>query len=187
MGGVAAALYWGPEYEPNLLPIKLTDLMPADTHAAAAQKPAAPSPGANDPGVQGLGASDAGSAGSKTAPAIVAPTGQSVQAGIAAPAADAKPSRSGTSARAAGGNATTPPVASGNTTTPAAAASSPRIDDAAEQSLASSQATFTSRLASLEKRGAGVWGGREFSDAKMLSAEAAGAHDAGDIGSHKYV
>ena len=155
VGAVAAAFYWGPEYEPNLLPIKLTDLMPADTHAAAAQKPAAPSPGANDPGAGDPGASDFGSAGTKTAPAIVAPTGQSVQAGVAAPAADAKPS---------------------------SPSSSPsRTDDPAEQSLASSQAAFSSRLASLEKRGAGVWGGREFSDAKMLSAEAAGAHDAGDI------
>ena len=181
VGGVAAALYWGPEYEPDLMPIRLTDLMPADTHAAAAQKPTAPSPDANAQGANDRVANDVGSAGSKTAPAIAAPTGQSVQAGVAAPAADAKPARSGTSARAADGNAKTPPTASGNATTPAAAASPSRTDDPAEQSLASSQATFSSRLASLEKRGAGVWGGREFSDAKMLSAEAAGAHDAGDI------
>jgi tetratricopeptide (TPR) repeat protein len=39
---------------------------------------------------------------------------------------------------------------------------------------------FDGRLAALEKRGAGVWGGPEFSMAKTRAAESVGAHDAGN-------
>ncbi len=40
---------------------------------------------------------------------------------------------------------------------------------------------FDRRLAALEARGAGVWGGPEFAMAKTRAAEAVGAHDAGNI------
>jgi len=39
---------------------------------------------------------------------------------------------------------------------------------------------FDDRLAALEARGAGVWGGREYAMAKMRAAESVGAHDAGN-------
>lgn len=39
---------------------------------------------------------------------------------------------------------------------------------------------FETRLADLEKRGAGIWGGPEFATAKLRAAEAVGAFDAGD-------
>ena len=176
VGIVAAAFYWGPDYEPNLLPIKLTDLMPANANSDPAQRPVTPDQAAND----------AGSTAGKPASAVTVPTGQNVQAGIAAPAADATPAAStGASTTAPNRGVATTAVATtkppSTTTTAPAAVPPTKADDAGEQSLASSQATFNSRLASLEKRGAGVWGGREFSDAKMLSAEAVGAHDAGDI------
>jgi tetratricopeptide (TPR) repeat protein len=51
----------------------------------------------------------------------------------------------------------------------------------AEQKLRTTRQAFDTRLASLENRAAGVWGGRDFADAKMLSAESVGARDAGDI------
>jgi serine/threonine protein kinase/tetratricopeptide (TPR) repeat protein len=166
----AAAFYWGPEYEPNLLPIKMTDLMPANTNSAATQQPAAPAQAEND----------ARTTPSKPAPVVIAPTGQNVQAGIAAPAASATPAGGSRGPSASAASSTAASGAPPGTTAPATAAPA-KADDAAEQSLASNQATFNSRLASLDKRGAGVWGGREFSDAKMLSAEAVGAHDAGDL------
>ena len=49
-----------------------------------------------------------------------------------------------------------------------------------QQRLKAALGSFDARLASLDNRGAGVWGGRDFADAKMLSAESIGARDAGD-------
>lgn len=42
------------------------------------------------------------------------------------------------------------------------------------------RAKYAERLAALEKRAAGVWGGTDFAEAKASAAEAAGAFDAGD-------
>ena len=49
-----------------------------------------------------------------------------------------------------------------------------------QQQLRAARARLDARLSSLETRGAGVWGGREFADANRLSAESIGARDAGD-------
>jgi tetratricopeptide (TPR) repeat protein len=185
LAGIAGAVfYWGPQYEPGLMPIKLTDLLPANSGAAAtAQKPSEP-PATAETGAQ-AGTGHAPPVAKATVPA---PAGSSVKGGIPAPAANAAP---------ASGNATTTvrPDAIASTTpgaggtagaTPGAIASTPAAPAAssgneAAQSFKAAQASFNSRLASLDKRGAGIWGGREFSDARMLSAEAVGARDAGDL------
>ena len=62
---------------------------------------------------------------------------------------------------------------------PAALTSSPpaAVD---EQHLRQMRQSFDNRLASLEARGAGVWGGREFAMAKTRAAESVGARDAGN-------
>jgi tetratricopeptide (TPR) repeat protein len=48
-----------------------------------------------------------------------------------------------------------------------------------EEAIEKSRASFEQRLASLESRGAGVWGGSDFAAAKTRAAEAVGANDAG--------
>ena len=57
----------------------------------------------------------------------------------------------------------------------------PATDDSAEAKLAATRDNFDRRLAALEARGAGVWGGAEFAMAKTRAAESVGAHDAGNI------
>jgi serine/threonine protein kinase/tetratricopeptide (TPR) repeat protein len=49
-----------------------------------------------------------------------------------------------------------------------------------EVKLRTDRETFDRRLATLEARGAGIWGGPEFAMAKTRAAESVGAHDAGD-------
>jgi tetratricopeptide (TPR) repeat protein len=53
-------------------------------------------------------------------------------------------------------------------------------DIQAKAHLRDVRAQFDRQMAALESRGAGVWGGREFNDAKMRSAEALGADEAGN-------
>jgi tetratricopeptide (TPR) repeat protein len=48
------------------------------------------------------------------------------------------------------------------------------------EALASARATFDQRLAALEARAAGLWGGTDFALAKSLAAQAVGAEDAGN-------
>jgi tetratricopeptide (TPR) repeat protein len=50
------------------------------------------------------------------------------------------------------------------------------------EELAKMHASFDQRLASLEARGAGFWGGAEFATAKTRAAESVGANDAGSPG-----
>ena len=61
---------------------------------------------------------------------------------------------------------------------PAAAASN--ADTMPEAKLQATRENFDRRLAALEARGAGVWGGPEYATAKMRAAESVGAHDAGN-------
>jgi serine/threonine protein kinase/tetratricopeptide (TPR) repeat protein len=55
-------------------------------------------------------------------------------------------------------------------------------DIQAKAHLLDARAQFDRQLAALESRGAAVWGGLEFNDAKMRSAEALGADEAGNPG-----
>jgi tetratricopeptide (TPR) repeat protein len=59
--------------------------------------------------------------------------------------------------------------------------SGPASDGTPEERLKESRATFDQRLAALEARGAGVWGGADFAAAKTRAAESVGAHDAGSL------
>jgi serine/threonine protein kinase len=63
-------------------------------------------------------------------------------------------------------------------TSPAAAGSDANTAD--ETKLQATRESFDRRLAALEARGAGVWGGPEYASAKMRAAESVGAHDAGN-------
>jgi tetratricopeptide (TPR) repeat protein len=74
----------------------------------------------------------------------------------------------------------TPPETPAETTT----APPPATDALANSAEAKLQATrehFDRRLAALETRGAGIWGGPEFAMAKTRAAESVGAHDAGNV------
>jgi len=51
----------------------------------------------------------------------------------------------------------------------------------AEEIFDKNRSAYEQRLASLEARGAGVWGGADFASAKTRAAESVGAHDAGSI------
>ncbi|HEY6926270.1 MAG TPA: protein kinase [Steroidobacteraceae bacterium] len=69
-------------------------------------------------------------------------------------------------------------------TTQDAVTSPPAGADASNPTEAKLQATrenFDRRLAELETRGAGIWGGPEFAMAKMRAAESVGARDAGNL------
>lgn len=55
-------------------------------------------------------------------------------------------------------------------------------DSEARVHLRDVRGQFDRQMAALDSRGAGVWGGREFADAKMRSAEALGADEAGNPG-----
>jgi eukaryotic-like serine/threonine-protein kinase len=76
----------------------------------------------------------------------------------------------------------TPPPAEEQT--PAASpAPAPEDTETQEEAIArvrDVRTKFETRLADLEKRGAGIWGGPEFASAKLRAAEAVGAFDAGD-------
>jgi len=89
------------------------------------------------------------------------------------------------SPNAAGGAATTQVSgsagAAGTGTAAAVGAGSPqRLTAAEEERLRGMRQLFDNRLAALEARGAGAWGGREYALAKQRAAESIGAHDAGN-------
>src|SRR6185437_15286822 len=65
---------------------------------------------------------------------------------------------------------------------PAVTATSPGAtpDGSADARLQATRENFDRRLAALDARGAGVWGGPEFAMAKMRAAESTGARDAGN-------
>ncbi len=77
--------------------------------------------------------------------------------------------------------ATPPPAA--QATPDAAAEAAAENAETQEEAIArvrNVRTKFEERLADLEKRGAGIWGGPEFATAKLRAAEAVGAFDAGD-------
>lgn len=65
---------------------------------------------------------------------------------------------------------------------PAAVVRTTPNDGQAEARFGEARARFDRQMAALDASGAGVWGGREFTDAKMRSAEALGADEAGNPG-----
>src|SRR5262249_30735817 len=114
-------------------------------------------------------------AGNRRAAEASAPTGARLATG--------SPSASGAQAAGAqgagaGAQPARIPGATAGTTTSASNMSA--FSAADEQRLREMRQTFDTRMAALEARGAGVWGGREFAMAKTRSAESVGAHDAGN-------
>lgn len=76
---------------------------------------------------------------------------------------------------------TMPPDASAATAAPAESTAVQAAGSAGEElPLRQMRQAFDNRLAALEARGAGVWGGHEFAMAKTRAAESVGARDAGN-------
>jgi tetratricopeptide (TPR) repeat protein len=79
-----------------------------------------------------------------------------------------------------------PTTAPGATSMQPSLASASRADIAADdpkkirEALSTARATFDQRLAALEARAAGLWGGKDFALAKSRAAEAVGADDGGN-------
>jgi serine/threonine protein kinase len=73
-----------------------------------------------------------------------------------------------------------PSLASASSTDGAAIGATSAADRSPEATFQAARGRFDQRLATLEARGAGVWGGPEFGLAKMRAAESVGAHDAGN-------
>jgi tetratricopeptide (TPR) repeat protein len=106
--------------------------------------------------------------------------------------ASAVGSQEGSGATAAGSSAATPPTATAADSdsavamaaTTATSTSSPATLNsgsvATETQLRAMREAFDSRLAMLESRGAGAWGGSDFAAAKTRAAESVGAYDAGN-------
>jgi tetratricopeptide (TPR) repeat protein len=110
--------------------------------------------------------------------AALAPDSSPTPTGRASMASGSSPE--GTSAQSTAGS----PATAGSGPQPASASTNARTGAPAaagdEQRLREMRQTFDTRLAALEARGAGVWGGREFATAKIRAAESVGAHDAGN-------
>ena len=68
-----------------------------------------------------------------------------------------------------------------NRSVTATAAGADTSDGSAAAKLQATRENFDRRLAALESRGAGVWGGAEFAMAKTRAAESVGASDGGNI------
>jgi serine/threonine protein kinase len=154
VAGIAAAVfYWMPQYEPDLMPAQLSSDLSALLPAPAngSSSTQTQKPPTASPGMPVTSQSS-----------TPAPTGASVQAGIPAPSA----------------NATSTQIPAGND---AGTAANSKGEATGEQSFNASRTAFNARLATLDRRGAGIWGGRDYSDARMLAAQSIGARDAGDL------
>ncbi|HEY3785647.1 MAG TPA: protein kinase [Steroidobacteraceae bacterium] len=119
--------------------------------------------------------------------ALIAP----LQAVISPASSRAKPAARDDSAQAAAPSPATAaaanaPVDSSNTASPggslaAAPAAASNTSGGSESRFRALRQNFESRLEMLQSRGAGVWGGRDFSLAKTRAAEAVEVHDAGNL------
>ena len=152
-GGAAAVYFWLPRFD--------TQALPPEVAAVVAPLKAALTPDSSStpttPVVPASAASGSSSPGGTKSAIGSSATAQSGTA--AAQYATGAPRGTATTST----NASTPPASAGD-----------------EQRLREMRQTFDTRLAGLEARGAGAWGGREFATAKMRAAESVGAHDAGN-------
>jgi serine/threonine protein kinase/tetratricopeptide (TPR) repeat protein len=77
-------------------------------------------------------------------------------------------------------NATASSIPQERPAAPRVPAEQPKAEEpVSPETIARLRATYDQRLAALEARGAGFWGGREFASAKTRAAESVGAADAG--------
>jgi serine/threonine protein kinase/tetratricopeptide (TPR) repeat protein len=155
-GGAAAVYFWLPRFD--------TQTLPPEVAAVVAPLKAALSPGSSStptaPVVPASVASGSSPEGTATAQSAIRSSGT-------APAGTATP------------YATEAPTATAATST-SASASARAATAGDEQRLREMRQTFDTRIAALEARGAGAWGGREFATAKIRAAESVGAQDAGN-------
>jgi len=89
------------------------------------------------------------------------------------------PARVASSPSAIGAGGTAQPEGPASATTPQGAAGSAKPAAPAPANLTQMRTTFDQRLAALEAKGAGFWGGADYAAAKTRAAEAVGANDAG--------
>jgi hypothetical protein len=161
VAGAAAAIYfWLPRFDTQSLPPEVAAVVdPVKTAITSVSTTTPNAPVASATSGVTTGASGASGASGAT-------TGASGASGATTGASGA----SGATADVPRPRATAVPVASTST--------QPTAAD--EQRLRQMRQSFDNRLASLEARGAGVWGGREFAMAKTRAAESVGARDAGN-------
>jgi len=149
-GGAAAVYFWLPRFDTQTLPPEVAAVV-ASLQAALTPSPSSSSRTPTTPAASATPDS--------SATVRPSPEGTVAQSAIGSPAA----ASSATAALPAPG-----PTSANSSTT------------GEEQRLREMRQTFDTRLAALEARGAGVWGGREFATAKIRAAEAVGARDAGN-------
>lgn len=164
VAAAAAAVYlWLPELDTQALPPEVAAVVaPLQAALAPEPEPASQVPSAADatkPPEPGHSAPD-----TTPAPATAANTTPATATNATAATADTRPAAPPSSA--------TKPADSGPQL--------PAFTAGQEQRLRGMRQTFDSRLAGLEARGAGVWGGREFAMARTRAAESVGARDAGN-------
>ncbi len=176
--GAAAAIYfWLPRFDTQELPPEVAAVV--EPIKAAITPHASPSSAK----VTG-GAAQAG--GSSNAPSGAdAPTRAGAGIGTAASNGASSAASNPVAVTAPSGVSSVDGVTAGNRVPAAKGAatgtgSSQPSTAAEEERLRSMRQLFDSRLAVLEARGAGAWGGREYAQAKQRAAESIGAHDAGN-------
>ena len=160
--------YLLPQYAPEIAPIQLSDLTASLSRQSAALKPTA-APAAAGTAAAADASGDNPAAGDNAA---AAPQG--------APGSGARGRATSANISGANGSGVNGSGTSGSGVNGNAAANANKSSEDGEAALKTARQSFDGRLASLENRGAGIWGGRDFADAKMFSAESVGAHDAGN-------
>src|SRR5579872_3389323 len=184
VGAAAAAYFWLPSIAPQDIP---SDLAPwiEPIRAAIIGNGAATS--SSDGSAEKTAAAavppagDAGAAADTTASgAAAAGTGSSPGEAAGSPATGSR-AREGAEASALGAAAGTVAGTASTTSNPAhATAGTPNLTTGVDAKFRVAHQAFERRIALLEGRGAGVWGGRDFAAAKMRAAESVGARDAGN-------
>ena len=185
-GAAAAVYFWLPHFDTQTLPPEMAAVVEPLKTAITSNSSATTNASAGD--AQASTASDTSAAGSA---ALASGQQTSDLQTPGAQASGPQASRAqGAGAQAAGvrksGAARAPGTAAGIASTAVSAnAASPTSTQPAftageEQRVRQMRQVFDNRLASLEARGAGVWGGHEFAMAKTRAAESVGAHDAGN-------
>lgn len=189
-GGAAAVYFWLPRFDTDLLPPEIASVVAPLQAALSPDSTKSPGTNVASAGTTGTigAAGTTGVAGVAGVP-VPAPASRSDSTAIAGTNAPV-PVRAGTTnapttssaatSYAAGSYATAGAATAPSTTANQTSSSLPVFTAGEEQRLRGMRQTFDNRLAALEARGAGVWGGREFATAKTRAAEAVGARDAGN-------
>ena len=186
-GGAAAVYFWLPRFDTRTLPPEVAAVveplkaaLTANTPTAS-DAPAVATPGSAPDAAPGTAPGSVPSAASGSAPSA-APGSASASASGSGPKGTVAQSAIQSFPTAPAGIPATPREAGSppSTASSNASTSTPTSGGADEQHLRELRQTFDTRIAALEARGAGAWGGREFATAKIRAAESVGAHDAGN-------